>query len=183
MPPVSKPVTVPEVDVAKMKVKKVQEVKDVVRREDGLPGMSECYRTLLKSLGENPEREGLLKTPERASKAMLFFTKGYSQSVEEVLNDAVFNEDHDEMVLVKDIEMFSMCEHHMVPFYGKVSIAYMPQGKILGLSKLARIVEIFSRRLQVQERLTKQIAQAVWDAVNPAGVAVFIEGCKFTCVW
>ncbi|XP_045472911.1 GTP cyclohydrolase 1-like [Harmonia axyridis] len=161
-------------------IKKVQ--KDTTIREDKLPDMTECYKSLLQSLGENPEREGLLKTPERASKAMLFFTKGYSQSVEEVLNDAIFTEDHDEMVLVKDIEMFSMCEHHMVPFYGKVSIAYLPQGKILGLSKLARIVEIFSRRLQVQERMTKQIAQAVFDAVNPAGVAVFIEGVHMCMV-
>ncbi|KAK9882225.1 hypothetical protein WA026_019740 [Henosepilachna vigintioctopunctata] len=151
-------------------------------REEHLPDLTAAYKTIISSLGEDAEREGLLKTPERASKAMLFFTKGYQQSVEEVLNDAVFSEDHDEMVLVRDIEMFSMCEHHMVPFYGKVSIAYMPQGKILGLSKLARIVEVFSRRLQVQERLTKQIAQAVYDAVNPAGVAVFIEGVHMCMV-
>ncbi|KAL3275575.1 hypothetical protein HHI36_020331 [Cryptolaemus montrouzieri] len=151
-------------------------------RENAITTMAECYRTLLESLGEDVSREGLLKTPERASKAMLFFTKGYGESVEEVLNDAVFDEDHNEIVLVKDIEMFSMCEHHMVPFYGKVSIAYLPQGKILGLSKLARIVEIFSRRLQVQERLTKQIAEAVFDAVNPAGVAVAIEGVHMCMV-
>ncbi|XP_038117941.1 GTP cyclohydrolase 1 isoform X2 [Culex quinquefasciatus] len=145
-------------------------------REDLLPLMSRSYRMLLSSLGEDPERQGLLKTPERAAKAMLFFTKGYDQSLEEALNGAVFDEDHDEMVVVKDIEMFSMCEHHLVPFYGKVSIGYLPCKKILGLSKLARIVEIFSRRLQVQERLTKQIAVAVTQAVQPAGVAVIIEG-------
>lgn len=151
-------------------------------REDLLPLMSRSYRMLLSSLGEDPERQGLLKTPERAAKAMLFFTKGYDQSLEEALNGAVFDEDHDEMVLVKDIEMFSMCEHHLVPFYGKVSIGYLPCKKILGLSKLARIVEIFSRRLQVQERLTKQIAVAVTQAVQPAGVAVIIEGVHMCMV-
>lgn len=151
-------------------------------REDLLPFMSKSYRMLLSSLGEDPDRQGLLKTPERAAKAMLFFTKGYDQSLEEALNGAVFDEDHDEMVLVKDIEMFSMCEHHLVPFYGKVSIGYIPCKKILGLSKLARIVEIFSRRLQVQERLTKQIAVAVTQAVQPAGVAVIIEGVHMCMV-
>ncbi|XP_028131329.1 GTP cyclohydrolase 1 isoform X1 [Diabrotica virgifera virgifera] len=151
-------------------------------REDMLPEMSRSYKLLLASLGENPERQGLLKTPERAAKAMLFFTKGYDQSLEEVLNDAIFDEDHDEMVVVKDIEMFSMCEHHLVPFYGKVSIGYLPCGKILGLSKLARIVEIYSRRLQVQERLTKQIAVAVTKAVQPAGVAVIVEGTHMCMV-
>uniref|UniRef100_A0A1Q3EVU9 GTP cyclohydrolase 1 n=1 Tax=Culex tarsalis TaxID=7177 RepID=A0A1Q3EVU9_CULTA len=151
-------------------------------REDLLPLMSRSYRMLLSSLGEDPERQGLLKTPERAAKAMLFFTKGYDQSLEEALNGAVFDEDHDEMVVVKDIEMFSMCEHHLVPFYGKVSIGYLPCKKILGLSKLARIVEIFSRRLQVQERLTKQIAVAVTQAVQPAGVAVIIEGVHMCMV-
>ncbi|XP_033210501.1 GTP cyclohydrolase 1 [Belonocnema kinseyi] len=151
-------------------------------REALLPEMSRSYRLLLNSLGENPDRQGLLKTPERAAKAMLFFTKGYDQSVEDIINDAVFDEDHDEMVVVKDIEMFSMCEHHLVPFYGKVSIGYLPQKKILGLSKLARIVEVFSRRLQVQERLTKQIASAVSNAVHPAGVAVVVEGVHMCMV-
>ncbi|XP_039761780.1 GTP cyclohydrolase 1 [Pararge aegeria] len=151
-------------------------------REALLPDMANSYRLLLTGLGEDPERQGLLKTPERAAKAMLFFTKGYDQSLEEVLNNAIFDEDTDEMVVVKDIEMFSMCEHHLVPFYGKVSIGYLPQGKILGLSKLARIVEIFCRRLQVQERLTKQIAVAVTQAVRPAGVAVVIEGVHMCMV-
>ncbi|KAH0948727.1 hypothetical protein HN011_010174 [Eciton burchellii] len=151
-------------------------------REAMLPEMSRSYKLLLSSLGEDPERPGLLKTPERAAKAMLFFTKGYDQSLEDVINDAVFDEDHDEMVVVKDIEMFSMCEHHLVPFYGKVSIGYLPCKKILGLSKLARIVEIFSRRLQVQERLTKQIAIAVTKAVQPAGVAVVVEGVHMCMV-
>ncbi|XP_075165189.1 GTP cyclohydrolase punch isoform X1 [Haematobia irritans] len=151
-------------------------------REALLPDMARSYRLLLGGLGENPDRQGLLKTPERAAKAMLFFTKGYDQSLEDVLNGAVFDEDHDEMVVVKDIEMFSMCEHHLVPFYGKVSIGYLPCNKILGLSKLARIVEIFSRRLQVQERLTKQIAVAVTQAVQPAGVAVVVEGVHMCMV-
>ena len=151
-------------------------------REALLPEMSRSYRLLLSSLGEDPDRQGLLKTPERAAKAMLFFTKGYDQSIDDVINDAVFDEDHDEMVVVKDIEMFSMCEHHLVPFYGKVSIGYLPCKKILGLSKLARIVEIFSRRLQVQERLTKQIAIAVTKAVQPAGVAVVVEGVHMCMV-
>lgn len=145
-------------------------------REALIPEMTRAYRSLLSSLGENPDREGLLKTPERAAKAMLYFTKGYDQSLEEILNDAIFDENHDEMVVVKDIEMFSMCEHHLVPFYGKVSIGYLPSGKVLGLSKLARIVEVYSRRLQVQERLTKQIAVAVLKAVQPNGVAVVVEG-------
>ncbi|GAB0086940.1 GTP cyclohydrolase 1 [Sergentomyia squamirostris] len=151
-------------------------------REALLPEMTRSYRLLLTGLGEDPDRQGLLKTPERAAKAMLFFTKGYDQSLEEALNGAIFEEDTDEMVVVKDIEMFSMCEHHLVPFYGKVSIGYLPCKKILGLSKLARIVEIFSRRLQVQERLTKQIAVAVTQAVQPAGVAVIIEGVHMCMV-
>ncbi|KAF7276952.1 hypothetical protein GWI33_009620, partial [Rhynchophorus ferrugineus] len=156
--------------------------KDLPNRELVIPEMVNSYRTLLASLGENPNREGLLKTPERAAKAMLFFTKGYSQTLEEVLNDAIFDENHDEMVVVKDIEMFSMCEHHLVPFYGKVSIGYLPSGKVLGLSKLARIVEVYARRLQVQERLTKQIAVAVLNAVQPNGVAVVVEGSHMCMV-
>ncbi|XP_055386743.1 GTP cyclohydrolase 1-like [Condylostylus longicornis] len=151
-------------------------------REALLPELSSSYRLLLSGLGEDPTRQGLLKTPERAAKAMLFFTKGYDQSIEDVLNGAIFDENHDEMVVVKDIEFFSMCEHHLVPFYGRVSIGYLPCNKILGLSKLARIVEIFSRRLQVQERLSKQIAVAVTHAVQPAGVAVVIEGVHMCMV-
>lgn len=154
----------------------------LLNREAMLPEMSEAYRSLLASVGENPLRQGLLKTPDRAAKAMLFFTKGYEQTIEEVLNDAIFDENHDEMVVVKDIEMFSMCEHHLVPFIGKVSIGYLPNGKVLGLSKLARIVEIFSRRLQVQERLTKQIALAVFEAVEPHGVGVVVEATHMCMV-
>nr|XP_045618950.1 GTP cyclohydrolase 1-like [Procambarus clarkii] len=151
-------------------------------REDILPELADSYRCLIKNLGEDPDREGLLKTPMRAAKAMLYFTKGYDQTIEDVMNGAVFNEDHDDLVIVKDIEMFSICEHHLVPFWGKVSVGYLPNKKVLGLSKVARIVEIFSRRLQVQERLTKQIALAIVEAIQPTGVGVIIEGVHMCMV-
>jgi len=151
-------------------------------RENIVPAIAQSYRDMLNNLGENTSREGLLKTPERAAKAMLFFTKGYEQNIKDVLNEAVFDENHDDMVIVKDIEMFSMCEHHMVPFWGKVSVGYLPQKKVLGLSKVARIVEVFSRRLQVQERLTKQIAEALMEAIEPSGVGVVIEGSHMCMV-
>ncbi|XP_078000898.1 GTP cyclohydrolase 1-like [Glandiceps talaboti] len=147
-----------------------------------MPSMAESYRCLLKSIGEDPARQGLVKTPERAAKALMFFTKGYEEKMEDIINDAVFDEDHDEMVLVKDIEMFSMCEHHLVPFVGKVSIGYLPDKRVIGLSKLARIVEMFSRRLQVQERLTKQIAVALTEAISPTGVGVIIEASHMCMV-
>lgn len=134
-----------------------------------------AYSNLLEAAGEDILREGLLRTPERAANAFEFFTAGYRQDLKSITSDAIFDEDHDEIVMVKDIEMFSLCEHHLVPFMGRVSIGYLPRKKILGLSKLARIVEMFSRRLQVQERLTKQIAQAMIDAIEPAGVGVVIE--------
>ncbi|XP_036980139.1 GTP cyclohydrolase 1-like [Acanthopagrus latus] len=141
-----------------------------------------AYRTILSELGENTEREGLLRTPLRAAKAMKFLTKGYKETIHDILNDAIFDENHEEVVVVKDIDLFSLCEHHLVPFFGKAHIAYLPNKKVVGLSKLARIVEIFSRRLQVQERLTKQIAKAIEEALQPAGVAVVIEAVHMCMV-
>ncbi|KAG2071974.1 GTP cyclohydrolase I [Suillus decipiens] len=137
--------------------------------------MVSAVRTILECIGEDPNREGLLKTPERFAQAMMWMTRGYEERLADVINDAVFAEDHDEMVLVREIDFSSLCEHHLVPFTGKVAIAYIPNQLVLGLSKLARIAETFSRRLQVQERLTKQIAIAVQEAIKPRGVAVVME--------
>ena len=142
---------------------------------DRIEKLAYHYREILSLLGENPEREGLLKTPERVAKAMSFVTKGYSQDPIEIINSATFTEEYQQMVLVKDIELFSMCEHHMMPFVGKAHVAYIPNGKITGLSKIARVVECFARRLQVQERLTVQIRDCIQEALNPIGVAVVIE--------
>ena len=133
------------------------------------------YREILALLGEDPEREGLIKSPERIAKAMSFVTKGYSEDPIEIIKSATFSEEYNHMVLVKDIELFSMCEHHMMPFIGKAHVAYIPNGKITGLSKIARVVECFARRLQVQERLTVQIRDCIKEALNPMGVAVVIE--------
>ena len=133
------------------------------------------YREILRLLGEDPEREGLLKTPERVAKAMSFITKGYTEDPIEILKSALFKEEYKQMVLVKDIELYSICEHHMLPFYGKAHVAYIPNGQITGLSKIARVVECFARRLQVQERLTVQIRDCIQEALNPMGVAVVIE--------
>ena len=130
---------------------------------------------LLKHLGEDPARDGLLKTPDRVEKSLRWLTRGYGITVDEVVGDGVFEADHDEMVIVKDIEVYSMCEHHLLPFFGKAHIAYIPNGKIVGFSKLPRIVEVFARRLQVQERLTDQIASAIQDVLRPKGVGVIIE--------
>ena len=143
--------------------------------------LAELYRQILIEIGEDPDREGLLKTPERAARAFVDFTRGYSQDVTTVLNQAIFSEELDDMVIVRDIEMYSLCEHHMVPFFGSVHVGYLPQGKILGLSKIARLVEMFSRRLQVQERLTHQLAHAINDAIEPRGVAVVVEA-KHLCM-
>jgi GTP cyclohydrolase I len=132
-------------------------------------------RRMLSELGEDPERNGLLRTPERVEKSMRWLTRGYGLSVEDAIGSGVFDEDHHNMVLVKDIEMYSMCEHHLLPFFGKVHVAYIPNGKIVGLSKLPRVVEVFARRLQVQERLTEQIAHALMEVLEPQGVGVVIE--------
>jgi len=139
------------------------------------PKMLDAVKTILNEIGEDPTREGLEKTPLRVAKSLKYLTKGYREDPYEVINNAVFAEDIDEMVVVKDIELYSLCEHHLLPFIGKVHVAYVPDGKIIGLSKIARVVEIYARRLQVQERLTKQIAETLNDCLKPLGVAVVIE--------
>jgi GTP cyclohydrolase I len=141
--------------------------------------MQDAVRTLLFGLGEDPDREGLDKTPERVEKALKFLTKGYQEDPKAVINDALFSVDYDEMVIIKDIDVFSLCEHHLLPFYGKAHVAYIPNGKVVGLSKVPRLVDMFSRRLQVQERLTVQIAQTIQDAIQPRGVGVVIEAIHF----
>lgn len=138
-------------------------------------GLMKNYRSSIALLGENPDREGLLKTPERMAKAMQFITQGYSQDGDAILNSAKFHEDVSEMIIVKDIELYSMCEHHMLPFFGKAHIAYIPNGWITGLSKLARVVDVYSRRLQVQERLTTEILDSIVRTLSPLGAAVVIE--------
>ncbi len=137
--------------------------------------LKQAVYTMLQELGEDPEREGLLKTPKRVAEAMRFLTQGYNQSLEDIINNAIFDEGHNEMVLVRDINFFSLCEHHMLPFMGRAHVAYIPNQKVVGLSKLARIVEMYSRRLQVQERLTRQVAEALDEVLEPQGVAVVME--------
>lgn len=143
--------------------------------------LANLYSEVLSELGEDPSREGLLDTPKRAAKAMQFLTRGYHQSLDEVVNGAIFESDNDEMVIVKDIELYSMCEHHLLPFIGKCHVAYLPTGKVIGLSKIARIVDMFGRRLQIQENMTKQIAQAIMDVTNASGVGVIVEA-KHMCM-
>ena len=143
--------------------------------EEATEKMAAFNKEILKIIGENPEREGLLKTPERVAKSMQYLTKGYSENPDEIMQSAIFNEDHNEMIIVKDIELYSLCEHHMLPFFGKAHIAYIPTGKIVGLSKIPRVVDAYARRLQVQERLTTDILECIQRTLNPIGVAVVIE--------
>ena len=143
--------------------------------------MEEAYLSILKEIGENPERDGLKSTPKRAANAMRFLTQGYEADIDEIVNGALFSSDSDEMVIVKDIELYSMCEHHILPFIGKCHVAYLPRGKVIGLSKIARLVDIFARRLQIQENLTKEIANCILKKTDASGAAVIIEA-KHMCM-
>src|ERR1700722_1310156 len=158
-------------------------VRRVASTVEGLSEFStqEMYREILARLGEDPNRDGLLSTPSRVEKSMSFLTKGYNEDPAKILHGALFEVAYDEMVIVKDIEMFSLCEHHMLPFFGKVHVAYIPKGKVIGLSKIPRLVKVFSRRLQVQERMTRQIADAIQKAIEPQGVGVVI-GARHLCM-
>src|SRR5271156_571037 len=143
------------------------------------PSIADMMRVVLDKLGEDPSREGLARTPERAEKALRFLTSGYGMQVEELVNGALFTQDYDEMVIVKDIEFFSLCEHHLLPFFGKMHVAYLPKNKVVGLSKIPRIVDMFARRLQLQERLTEQVARAIESVISPRGVGVLCEAQHF----
>ena len=145
------------------------------KQEPPNPELEDLFTKIIKNLGEDPSRQGLVKTPLRAAKAMEFLTSGYHQSVDEILNGAIFDEDFDEMVIVREIEFYSLCEHHILPFWGKCHVGYLPRNRIVGLSKIPRIVDMFARRLQVQERLTREIAEALETALDPRGVAVVME--------
>ena len=138
--------------------------------------IADLTNKLLEEIGEDPKREGLIKTPLRVAKAWIFFSNGYKQNLDDIINNAIFDEDSKDMVVVRDVEFFSLCEHHLLPFFGKAHVAYIPDGKVIGLSKIPRIIDMFSRRLQVQERLTRQISETVKDVLEPVGVAVIMEG-------
>lgn len=153
----------------------------LIYNEEKTKLLTEHYKQVLSAIGEDPEREGLVKTPERVAKAIQFLTQGYQQDPDEILGSAIFHEDYSEMVIVKDIEVYSQCEHHMLPFFGKAHVAYIPNGKIVGLSKIPRIVDAFARRLQVQERLTIEIRDCIQRALEPKGVAVVLE-CHHMCM-
>jgi len=149
--------------------------------QERIDSLKDNYHNVLTQIGEDPDREGLLKTPERVAKAMLYLTHGYELNAEEILNSAKFKEDYSQMVVVKDIEVYSMCEHHMLPFFGKAHVAYIPNGHVVGLSKIPRVVDVFARRLQVQERLTNEIRDCIQQTLNPYGVGVVIE-CRHLCM-
>ena len=144
-----------------------------------MPGIQDHVRAILEQLGEDPDRDGLLKTPERVEKAYQFLTRGYQMDAAQVIGDALFEETHHNMVVVRDIEFYSLCEHHMLPFFGKAHVAYIPDGRIVGLSKMARVVDVFARRLQVQERMTDQVADALVESLHPLGVGVVLEAAHF----
>lgn len=146
-----------------------------------ISNLSSHYHEVLKQIGEKPEREGLLKTPERVAKALLYLTQGYDLDAKDILNSAMFKEEYSQMVIVKDIEVYSMCEHHMLPFFGKAHVAYIPNGHVVGLSKIPRVVDVFARRLQVQERLTNEIRDCIQDTLQPLGVGIVIE-CRHLCM-
>ncbi|PYJ17050.1 MAG: GTP cyclohydrolase I FolE [Verrucomicrobia bacterium] len=156
--------------------------RDITRLpENDLDRIASAYRQLLESVGEDSDREGLRRTPDRAARAFEFLTQGYRQDLEEIINDAVFASDASEIILVKDIELYSLCEHHLLPFIGRAHVAYIPNGKVIGLSKVARIVDVFARRLQIQENLTTQIAESLMGCLEPSGVAVVVEA-KHLCM-
>lgn len=159
-----------------MKNKAAVKVMEISRKKDSTASLVE---QMLRNLGEDPNRDGLLRTPERADKAMQFLTSGYTVDLKKIVNGALFDVKHDEMVLVKDIEFYSLCEHHMLPFFGKMHVAYLPKDRVIGLSKIPRIIDAFARRLQVQERLTTQVAEAIQEMVNPLGVGVICEARHF----
>ncbi len=159
----------------------MRENDNKANEESSLTAMRDAYLTLLQGVGENPERDGLIDTPNRAAKALAFLTHGYQLNIDDVINGAMFESDNDEMVIVKDIELYSMCEHHMLPFIGKCHVAYLPKGKVIGLSKIARIVDMYARRLQIQENLTNQIATTLVEQTGASGAAVIIEA-KHMCM-